>query len=90
MASLSRDFPIEDIVLRASERLSKAHSGEPTREALSDFRSLVWTCEKALGCILEVDSKSRPVAEWMAAVDLVERIKNESLKMVGILEELFE
>lgn len=88
MVTVAREHPIEELILKASQRLWEGLEGEPTQEALEPFRSLQAACEMALRAIMDVDSKCRPTHEWMAALELVEEIKQETIETIELLENL--
>ena len=87
-AWLVRGFPIERLIQKTRDNFYERLPEEPSAESLLNLRSLLAASEKALVCILDVDSKFRPQEEWLAAVDLVEGIRDETLEMIEILKEL--
>jgi len=87
-AWVAREFPIERLIQKTRDNFYERLPGEPSVESLLNLRSLLAASEKALECILDVDSKVRPQEEWLAAVDQVEGIRDETLEMIEILQEL--
>ena len=83
-----REFPIEMLIQKARDDFYGQLTEEPSRESLLNLQSLLVASEKALETILSVDSKVRPQKEWLAAVNQVEFIRDETLEMIEILRNI--
>lgn len=81
-----REFPIECLIQKARDNFYSRLPEEPPEESLLNFRSLLAASEKALETILAVDSKVRDLNDWLAAVDVVEEIRDEALEMIEVLQ----
>jgi len=86
MVTLARELPIEDILQTLAESVWVQCEGEPSQEHLEAVQGLLGASERALKAILEVDSKCRAQAEWMAALEKVEGIRDECLETIEMLE----